>query len=153
MVDKKCVSCNKTKYGIDYSTNSDIPDWVKKSEKQASIIPEYYMPKIENIVRVDIDIKELRNSLIFYWATESKKMKNVTNNKNNCEPECHPKYAYGNYCNSGITKLDKNGKAIIYIEEPIPYITEGEQYYPHLHFTTFDKKNNRWNEEVYTISV
>ena len=71
---KTCVSCNKTKYGLSYSTDVDMPKWVIE-KNQTSILPEYYMPKIENIIKVVIDVKQLKNTLIFYWATESKKMK------------------------------------------------------------------------------
>tara|TARA_B100001093_G_C26777187_1_gene992899 strand:- start:919 stop:1377 length:459 start_codon:yes stop_codon:yes gene_type:complete len=150
---KECVSCNKTKYGLSYATDSDMPEWVRDNKKQTSIIPEYYMPKIENVVSVDLDVVELKNTLIFYWATESKKMKKVRGYNNSCGDMCKPKHAYGNYCNSGLVRLDKNGKAKIFIESPVAYTTEGDDYYPHIHFTPFDNKTKKWNKEVFTVSI
>lgn len=150
---KKCVSCNTSKYGLSYATDKDMPEWVKEKKNLKSIIPEYYMPSIDKIYQVDIDVKELKNTLIFYWATESQKMKKVSKSSKDCKDNCHPEYAYGNYCNSGISKLDKNGKCTIYVEEPIAYKAEGDNYYPHLHFTPFNDRTGKWEKEVFTVSI
>ena len=153
MKKKTCVACNKTKYGLDYAVSEDTPDWVKNTGKIDTIIPLFYMPKMENVFKVDISVPELKNSIIYYWASESERMKKSSKNQKDCQPQCHPEYAYGNYCNSGITKLDNLGSAEIYIEKPIAYYVEDEGYYPHLHFTTYNKKTNNWNQEVFTVAV
>ena len=49
--------------------------------------------------------------------------------------------------------LDSNGKTDLYIESPLSYKTDGKEYYPHVHFATFNNKTKDWNKEVFTVSI
>tara|TARA_B100001057_G_scaffold426002_1_gene449819 strand:+ start:631 stop:1098 length:468 start_codon:yes stop_codon:yes gene_type:complete len=150
---KICVACNKDKYGLKFSKEEDKPDWITNANR-ANLVPIENMPNMENVHKVEINIPELRNKFIYYWATESKLMKKTQGtlkmcNNNNCTPE----YAYGNYCNSGVTKLNKSGKTTIYVETPISYYTEGESYEPHIHFSVYNEKSGKWINEMYTLDI
>ena len=149
---KTCVACNTKKYNLDYSSQKDMPEWMKKTGKK-NIVPLENMPKMSNLHKIEINVPQLKNKMIYFWATESKNIKKNSGTLKKCEPKCNPDYAYGNYCNSGVTKLNRNGKATVYVETPISYLTEGEKYRPHVHFSTYNEKTKKWNNEMYTLDI
>lgn len=84
-----------------------------------------------------IDIKVSPNSTIMYWAAEKKSKEEILNYK----------HAYNNYSNSGITKSDNNGIAILKFRKPQRYYitnTFGNKIIlrPHINyrFTKYDGK-------------
>ena len=110
---------------------------------------------MDSVEQVNIHVPELANRTIYYWATDSEFMKQVVDQEHPCikNLNCGAEYAYGNYCNSGITKLNRNGKAVVYVETPISYLAEGEKYKPHVHFSTYNEKSKKWNNEMYTLDI
>ena len=96
---KTCVACNTKKYNLDYSSQKDMPEWMKKTGKK-NIVPLENMPKMSNLHKIEINVPQLKNKMIYFWATESKNIKKNSGTLKKCEPKCNPDYAYGNYCNS-----------------------------------------------------
>jgi len=84
---------------------------------------------------------------VLYWASNKEKDKKDSNNK---EVDDHIK-AYGNFENSGISIVDKDGKAKLYIKCPRKYYVMYNKILPqHLHYRTI---TNGKLDEVKTINI
>lgn len=92
---------------------------------------------------------------VLYWAlnretVKDKKNKDDSSNSNKKEIEDHTK-AYGNFENSGISIVDKDGKAKLYIKCPKKYYVMYNKILPqHLHYRTI---TNGKLDEVKTINI
>lgn len=91
--------------------------------------------------------KKYIGKYVLYWAS---------NPSNNELKTLNAKYAYGKFENSGISKVDKEGRVTFYIKCPQNYktIVKGENkedtFYRHIHFL-YQKSEKEWDEEkIYT---
>ena len=86
---------------------------------------------------------------VLYWASNKDTVKDK-NNLNKKETDDHTK-AYGNFENSGISIVDKDGKAKLYIKCPKKYYVMYNKILPqHLHYRTI---TNGKLDEVKTINI
>lgn len=154
MTKKICIACDKNKFQTAFSQEEDKPNWITKAGR-TNLVPLENMPSMDNVEMVDIHVPELAKKTIYYWATDSEFMKQVVDQEHPCikNLNCGAEYAYGNYCNSGITRLDHKGKTTVYVERPIGYKEEGNYYDPHIHFAVYDNKNKHWINEMYTLPI
>ena len=122
---KFCLTCN----------NKPIKNSVYKEnlnnfiEKQLPVNNKHYCDKTGNKIILD-NIKP--NKCIFYFATTSNDFtKKIIGQVK----------AYGNLENSGVTRTDENGKAILHLHCPQLYVNiDGNVHSKHFHFIY-------WNEE------
>lgn len=151
---KICIACDKKKFKTSFSEEEDKPDWITKAGR-TNLVPLENIPSMDTVEKVDIYVPELSNRTIYYWATDSKFMKKNFGKEDSCieKLNCGAEYAYGNYCNSGITKLNKQGKTSVYVERPIGYKEEGNYYDPHIHFAVYDNLKKKWINEMYTLPI
>jgi len=62
--------------------------------------------------------------------------------------------AYSKLENNGVTKVNKNGKAIAYLKCPQLYVNYNGKVYPrHIHFLYWDKEDKKWEKDLYTQPV
>jgi hypothetical protein len=82
------------------------------------------------------------NQIIFYFAA----------NQRDFTKSIKPRsMAYGKLENSGITRVNKDGEATVYIHCPQLYVNQdGKVYSRHMHFLYWDGKNNIWDKNLYT---
>ena len=93
---KICTSCSINKNGISKIVGK--ADWV--AEKQTTHPPEEYIPKINGLVTVSINMGiKFAGRYIYYFASEN----NDSFNKNDY---IYPEEAYDDYENSGISVLN-----------------------------------------------
>ena len=70
-------------------------------------------------------IKVQPNSNVIYWASENAKDDVVDN----------PWLAYSKYSNSGVTRSDENGIAVLKVRKPVPYkVPSGRTLNKHIHY-------------------
>lgn len=73
---------------------------------------------------VEIPVKVEPNSNVIYWASESHMEKDVS-----------PWIAYQKYANSGVTRSDRNGNAILKVRNPSAYTVPWKKTLtPHIHY-------------------
>lgn len=88
------------------------------------------------------------NQNIFYFAT---------NSKNIIENGLHPTpfiKAYDKLQNSGVTKTDPSGKAIVHVNCPQVYLAEdGQVYSRHFHIIYWLEKRKTWDTKIYTHQI
>jgi rhodanese-related sulfurtransferase len=93
--------------------------------------------------------KKHANCLIYYFG--AKTSSNILHGQ---YPE-----SYKNSSNSGLVKLDKNGKCVIHLDCPMSYKDTdfdkvGKQtYMSHIHLLVSDKSMTKWNDNLYTQNV
>lgn len=85
------------------------------------------------------------NKTIFYFATNeydfTKKIKTQVE-------------AYNKLENSGISRINKDGKTVIYLKCPQLYINiDGNVHSRHIHFIYWDDKKKEWNKNLYTQQI
>jgi hypothetical protein len=87
---------------------------------------------------------------VLYWASNKETVKDDSSNSNKKEIDDHTK-SYGNFENSGISIVDKDGKAKLYIKCPRKYYVMYNKILPqHLHYRTI---TNGKLDEVKTINI
>jgi uncharacterized protein (UPF0248 family) len=99
---------------------------------------------------LEIVVNAKGSEKVLYWASnkEIEKKKNTSSDSNKIDD--HAK-AYGNFENSGISIVDKDGKAKLYIKCPKKYYVMYNKIIPqHLHYRTI---TNGKLDEVKTINV
>ena len=85
------------------------------------------------------------NKKIFYFATN--KSKNITKIETQLK-------AYDKLQNSGICKVNKEGKAKLYLDCPQIYINANNKVYSrHIHFVYYDDKEKKWDLDLYTHKI
>lgn len=93
--------------------------------------------------------KKHGNCLIYYFGAKT---------SNNILHGQYPE-SYKNSSNSGLVKLDKNGKCVIHLDCPMSYKDTdfdkvGKQtYMSHIHLLVSDKSMTKWNDNLYTQNV
>ena len=55
--------------------------------------------------------------------------------------------------NSGLMKLDANGKCKVFVNCPQPYKDKGISYMSHIHILVSDKKMSRWKKGMFTQNI
>lgn len=121
-----------------------VSEFIHKQNKISVKNPENYDTKME------INLAEkFKDKRLLYWAAESDSSIIIKDAKE----------AYGNFTNSGITKVSKDGNAIFRFRCPQVYSTirknerEKHTFFRHLHFVEFEEKNQSWNDQIYTKIV
>jgi hypothetical protein len=134
------------------SARPSMAEWVRviivvivvASLVRLSFNRDYYLPflgetvfpceplaeKIPDKASVEVIVNVEPNSNIVYWASEENK-KNIENN---------PITAYGHYSNSGVTRSNNDGVAILRIRKPVAYkIPSGRTLNTHVHYRVCKK--------------
>ena len=144
-MEKICTSCSINDNGLSKIVRK--ADWVLK--KQTKHPPEKYIPEINELITVSIDMgKKFAGRYIYYFASE-----NEDNfNKNG---DIYPEEAYDDYENSGLSLLDSYGNTDIVLYKPVEYYVEKDnKIYPsHIHFIVSNKLRNNWLKKKYTVKV
>lgn len=150
-----CASCNE----VDYKkpilvSNHNLPEWLSKKnyvyefidqeKKLKSKKPKQY----SQILHLQLN-KHHKHKYILYWASKKCYNNLIVNDA---------KKAYGDFSNSGISKIDENGVVSLYFDCPQNYSTirQGntikEIFYKHIHFVISD--NDIWQKDkIYTHIV
>ena len=144
-MEKICTSCSINNNGLSKIVRK--ADWV--TEKQTKHPPEKYIPEINELITVPINMGEkFAGRYIYYFASE-----NEDNfNKNG---DIYPEEAYDDYENSGLSLLDSYGNTDIVLYKPVEYYVEKDnKIYPsHIHFIVSNKLRNNWLKKKYTVKV
>jgi hypothetical protein len=89
-----------------------------------TVIPASLIPETKNIGDTTIKIKITPNTKVAYWSSLP---------SNEIEPPVEK--AYGNYSNSGVSKSDNDGFAILTFNKGTGYIVPSGKYIkPHIHY-------------------
>lgn len=142
---KLCITCKSTK-NISESTYK-----VRKSKlEKKRIFPNDSPPNLKNIkekrptnydMTFNLNLNKNDSSkIILYFASYLKQ---------SCDKIPSADKSYGSYKNLGITKVDKNGNAKLYLKCPNIYVDEGEVYYPHVHYILTNKEKTKWINKLY----
>lgn len=152
-----CASCldfdmNK----IVKSKDSLAPKWLSEKDHVRGFIesnasftnhcPEKYNVKMKLNVG-----KQHSGKKLLYWATKEKGGNQLHIND--------AKTAYGNFSNSGVVTIDKNGGVLLKLSCPQVYHTtpvnktKPQTYYRHLHFVISNEKKDKWMDQIYTKIV
>lgn len=152
-----CASCldfdmNK----IVKSKNSLKPKWLEDKnyvhnfiENNKSFLNKF--PKKFNTKMKLFIGKQHSGKKILYWAAAEKNGNHLHING--------AKNAYGNFSNSGISLIDKNGDVLLKFSCPQIYHTtpsnknQLQTYYRHLHFVISNEKKDKWADQIYTKLV
>jgi uncharacterized membrane protein YuzA (DUF378 family) len=109
-----------------------------------SVFPSYLMSeKIPSQYNLEIPVHVKPNVFVAYWAA-TEYPGNTTQNW---------KVAYDRFQNSGITRSDENGLAILKLNCPKRYTVGifNRELYKHVHYRTFE--NDIWVSPVKTVNV
>ena len=159
MATKKCISCLPTNKKVAQMTKKRA-DW-KLKKGLHSIFPNDKVPDLtdkkavtervpsgaKQNVRIDLG-KKMKNRIVLYYAAEESPL-------SNCE-SCHiknPQDSYGSFKNQGMTRLDDEGKGVLKIRCPRPYLENNKTYLPHVHFIVSDAKREKWIHKLMTQTV
>lgn len=150
---KLCASC--LKFDFNKTLKSDKkkePKWLNKVnyveefiKKNANNFTNNYPKKYNKTIKINIGEK-FSNRKILYWAAKPSDDLIINGAKE----------AYGNFSNSGITSIDKNGFVKIKFLVPQNYKTivknekEYTTFFKHIHYVISDSTNSKWNFNVYT---
>jgi rhodanese-related sulfurtransferase len=126
-----------------------VSSWLKEVEHVKEFIDKTPMKTSRQLnsdmyMKVDLG-KNNGGKLLLYFAA---------NPGNNIKMR-RSKEAYGSFKNSGVIKLDENGKGILKMKCPQCYIRKckKEAFYKHVHFCLSDKEKTKWNYSLYTKLV
>ena len=152
-----CASCLDFDMNKIVKTKDELsPKWLSENDYVRSFIesnnvftnnfPEKYNVKMKLIIG-----KQHSGKKILYWATKEKKQNHLHIND--------AKTAYGDFSNSGISNIDKNGEVLLKLSCPQVYNTtpvnktNPQTYYRHLHFVISNKNKDMWMKQIYTKIV
>ena len=112
--------------------------------------PKTYLPFIEDLIQVDINMTEnFAGCYVYYFAAESCKMLNLDNkmckNLNRSE-------AYDDFENDGICQLDNNGFCRVILSKPANYQEGNGLSGAHMHYR-ISTKNNTWGKKIHTLAI
>tara|TARA_Y100000389_G_scaffold155236_2_gene155853 strand:+ start:440 stop:1288 length:849 start_codon:yes stop_codon:yes gene_type:complete len=128
------------------SDKDHVHDFIENNKVFANRFPKNFNTKMKLLIG-----KQHSGKKILYWATNEKKNKLLLIND--------AKTAYGNFSNSGISTIDKNGEVLLKFLCPQVYHTtpsnknEPQTYYRHLHFVISNVKKDKWANQIYTKIV
>ena len=117
--------------------NDNIP------ELKNGMAKEYY-PKSNNQTKTLVFKKSDIGKYIIYYASD-------------LEPDCDKipsaSVSYKNFKNKGVTRINKDGTAVLKFRCPNIYQEEKQTFYPHIHYLLTNKSNTKWIDKVYTKLV
>lgn len=151
---KLCVACESVNINKIVKTNKFIvSSWLKDTDYIASFIKNTPVKKqVQQHTNINLSVdlgKANANKYILYFAALPSNFKIIRPSK----------LAYGNFKNKGVTKLNKEGNAILKIKCPQCYSDDdgknkkAETFYRHVHFCLANKDNSGWNPTLYTKIV
>lgn len=149
-----CASCldfNMDK--VVKSKNSLKPTWLKDNDYVEAFIKNHDL-NLKTPSKYDVEIKvdlgsKFAGKKILYWAAD----KNI----NHSPLVKLAKNAYNKFENSGVIKVNKDGKGIFKIDCPQIYRAKRNEkeklksYFRHMHFVI--EKDNQWDTQIYTKIV
>ena len=148
-----CASCLNFNFNKTLKVNKkQHPKWLDEVNYVERFINNYknmninYPKKYSNKLNVYID-KKFSNRKILYWGASSSNSNLLINDA---------KTAYGNFSNSGVSKIDNKGNCNIKINMPQNYKTIekngkiNKTYFKHIHFVISNSNNDSWNSEIFT---
>lgn len=144
-----CIGMNFQKPVL--SSDKKLPKWLENFNYVHDFIDHtktIKSRKKENTFPVSLQLSDKYiGKYILYWASKPSKNELKT---------LDAKSAYGKFENSGISRVNKNGKVTFYIQCPQNYKTiiegkkEEDTFYRHVHFL-FQKKEKEWDKKkIYT---
>ena len=141
----KIVKSNPSMHPKWLSEKNYVKEFIQKNTSFANKYPKKYNTKIKiNFGKIHAGKK------LLYWAAKE---------KSNQLQISDAKTAYGNFSNSGIVTVDKNGCCLLKVLCPQIYKTipknktTSQSYYRHLHFVISDKPKTKWEPQIYTKLV
>ena len=154
-----CASCVGMKLDEPVlSSSKKIPKWLEKTNYVQNFIDSQTnfrvqrQKKSSDLFKVQIqDSPENAGKYVLYWASKSTKNELYTKDAKN---------AYGNFGNSGVSKIQKDGTVTFYIKCPQNYETvehgkqSSETFYRHVHFVLEKKNKKEWDsQKIFTKIV
>ena len=150
---KLCASCLKFNFNKTLrSSNKRKPKWLNKIdyvkefvEKNSKNFNNRHPKNYNKVMKINLG-KKLSNKKILYWAA----------NPSNKLIIHDAKHAYGNFSNSGVASIDKNGFAKIKFMVPQNYktIIKNEKtytsFFKHIHYVISDNNNDAWIFKIFT---
>ena len=152
-----CASC------IDFDMNKIVkskdslsPKWLSQTDHVRSFIEtnqiftNKYPGKYNVVMKVKIGTQH-SGKKVLYWGTKEKTDSRLYIND--------AKTAYGNFSNSGIVSVNKNGEILLKFSCPQIYHTTPvngtgpQSYYRHLHLVISNNDKNKWMKQIYTKIV
>lgn len=141
---KICRSCKvKSKKKLSESNDTDEYSFIQKFAMYPFKL--HKQKDVKCLTSVDMG-KSNANRFIFYYSAMESKLEN-------CVTIPKFKDAYKDVSNRGLSKLDKDGKANLYLKCPSNYNKNNKTYISHIHFLVTDKTNKNWNKKIYTKRV
>lgn len=151
---KKCISCKPT-IGVISTSSKKRPKW-KERKNLKTVFPNDKIPDLKNpklfhpknynqTFTIDLGQKFKKRYILFYASKHDKLI--------NCKDINSAEKAYGSFKNRGMTKTDKNGKAILKLKCPQVYKENNKVYLSHVHFVISNENNTEWINELKTQSV
>jgi hypothetical protein len=152
-----CASCLEFDINkIVKSNDSLAPKWLSEKDYVRSFIESNtsftnHYPKNHNVKMKLMMGKQHCGKKVLYWATKEKKGNQLHIND--------AKTAYGNFSNSGVASIDKNGEVLLKFSCPQVYHTtpvdktKPQTYYRHLHFVISNESKDKWTNQIYTKIV
>lgn len=149
-----CASC--LEFDIDKvvkSKESLKPTWLEENDFVKTFIENHNM-KLKIPRNSDVEMKldlgaRFSEKRLLYWAAEScSKMSPIIKDA---------KKAYGSFENSGVVKVNKEGKVVFRFNCPQVYKAKRSNesklstYFRHMHFVV--EKDNKWDPQIYTKIV
>jgi rhodanese-related sulfurtransferase len=152
---KLCASCLKFNFNKTLkSSKNHKPKWLNKIDYVEEFIKNYknfninYPINYNNSLVLNVG-KIHANKKLLYWA--AKPSNNIIIND--------AKSSYNNFSNSGVTKVDNKGFALIKFLTPQNYKTiakngkKNTSYFKHIHFVLSNNNCDTWNANIYTKLV
>ena len=152
---KLCASCLKFNFNKTLKSNkNNKPKWLNKIDYVDNFIKNYknfsnkYPLQYNQIINLNIG-KKFSNRKILYWAAKPSNNLIINDAKN----------AYGNFSNSGVSTIDKNGFAKIKFLVPQNYKTIAKNdtnyntFFKHIHYVISNNNNSKWNLDIFTKLV
>lgn len=150
---KLCASCLKFNFNKTLrSSNKRKPKWLNKIDyveefvkKNSKNFNNRYPKNYNKVIKINLG-KKLSNKKILYWAANPSN-KLIINDA---------KHAYGNFSNSGVVNIDKNGFAKIKFMVPQNYktIIKNEKnytsFFKHIHYVISNNNNDAWIFKIFT---
>lgn len=156
-----CVACKGISIDKVIKTNNNIvSSWLKdKNYIQDFIDKTPLKPYKQSSTNMSLTLnlsKDHKGAYVLFFASQP-----VKSDKNPNTMLMKPsKHAYGDFKNSGVTKVDKNNNVTFHFNCPQCYIDDigdnnklPETFYRHIHFCISNKDNTKWTNSLYTKIV
>ena len=135
---KPCISCHNKPMRNGYYKAELLDKFIK-------FLPKTNAPYCHSSNQ-KIHMEKLKpNTSIFYFATKNRDFTKSIQMRSS---------AYSKLENSGIVKVNSKGETTVHLKCPQIYRNDdGKVYHRHFHFIYWDKKNNTWDENLYTQKI